>query len=134
MGELMAAQTPSTQIRRITSLFAGAFILSGLASMGCAAAESAWTPDRKVIEEIEHTVSLPAEAKPIVQYSRYYAGSVRHGIRVVVGTWITGLDVSRIAPSEADLPVIYDGGCGIVNIEYDVKRHCFIRIYCNGVA
>ena len=61
MGELMAAQTPSTQIRRITSLFAGAFILSGLASMGCAAAESAWTPDRTVIEEIEHTVSLPAE-------------------------------------------------------------------------
>jgi hypothetical protein len=134
MGELMTAQTPSTQIRRITSLFAGAFILSGLTSMGCAAAESAWGPDRKVIEEIEHTVSLPAGAKPIVQYSRYYAGAMRHGVRVVVGTWITGLDVSRIVPSEADLPVIYDGGCDIVNIEYDVKRHRFIKIYCNGVA
>ena len=134
MGELMAAQTPNTQIRRITSLFAGTFILSGLASMGCAAAESAWTPDRTVIEEIEHAVSLPAEAKPIVQYSRYYAGAVRHGIRVVVGIWITGLDVSRIVPSAADLPVIYDGGCGIVNIEYDVKRHRFVKVYCNGVA
>ena len=134
MGELMAAQTPSTQIRRITSLFAGAFILSGLASMGCTATEFAWTPDRKIIEEIEHTVNLPAEAKPIVQYSRYYAGAVRRGTRVVVGTWITGLDVSRIVSSEADLPVIYDGGCGIVNIEYDVKRHRFVKVYCNGVA
>ncbi len=130
----MAAQNPGTQIRRITILSAGAFILSGLTSVGCAAAESVWTPDRKVIEEIEHTVSLPAEAKPIVQYSRYYAGAVRHGVRVVVGTWITGLDVSRIVPSGADLPVIYDGGCGIVNIEYDVKGHRFIKVYCNGVA
>jgi hypothetical protein len=134
MSELMAAQTPSNPIRRIASLFAGAFVLSGLASMGCVAAESAWTPDPKVIKEIEHSVSLPAEAKPIVQYSRYYAGAVRHGIRVVVGTWITGLDVSRIVPSEADLPVILDGGCGIVNIEYDVKRHRFVKVFCNGVA
>ena len=134
MGELMPAQTPSTQIRHITSRFAGAFILSGLASIGCAAAESAWTPDRKVIEEVEHTVSLPAGAKPNVQYSRYYAGAVRNGTRVVVGTWITGLDVSRIVRTEADLPVIYDGGCGIVNIEYDLKRHRFVKVYCNGVA
>jgi hypothetical protein len=73
-------------------------------------------------------------ARPIVEYSRSYAGAVRHGTQVVVGTWITGPDASRIVNSEADLPVIYDGGCDIVNIEYDVKGHRFVKVFCNGVG
>jgi hypothetical protein len=53
---------------------------------------------------------------------------------VVVATYISGLDVSRIVGSEAALPGVLDGGCDIVNVEYDVKRHRFVQVFCNGVA
>jgi len=102
--------------------------------MGCAGAEPAWTPNRQTIDELERTVKLPAGAKSLEQYSRYYAGATRNGIQVVLATYISGLNVSRIIASEAALPRILDGGCDIVNVEYDVKRHRFVAIYCNGVA
>jgi hypothetical protein len=102
--------------------------------MRCVAAQPTWSPDRQIIDELERTVTLPAGAKLLKQYSRYYAGTVRNGVRVVVATYISGLDVSRIVGSEAALPGVLDGGCDIVNVEYDVKRHRFVQVFCNGVA
>ena len=120
----------SRQIRRYSFLCIAAsaswLIVSALATANPSAAQG-WSPDRKTIVDLEHSIRLPLGAKPIGKYSRYYTGVIRNGSRQIRGVFTIGKSESVIVDSEASLPGTLDGGCDIVNNEYDVARHRFVQ-------
>ncbi len=82
---------------------------------------------------------MPAGARPIASYSRYYAGAQKDGRPIVHGTFVLdGLLKRPAAPinivEEQDMPVILDGGCAIVNLQFDVQSKQVLSIFCNGEA
>jgi hypothetical protein len=104
-------------------------------SVGAAAdPRSVWKPDAAEIRQLEQALKLPSAATSIDHYSRYYTGIVDRGKLVIVGTLVSGLDKITIVDSLNDLPGILDGGCSVVNVEFDVQSRRFIKVYCNGVA
>jgi hypothetical protein len=43
-------------------------------------------------------------------------------------------DPRVIITTPEQLPVIFDGGCGVVTVEYDVSTAAFLQVSCIGVA
>ena len=114
-----------------------------LATMTCsAAAAPAWTPDMQSIAKLERAVRVPSgpgqPAKPLAYYDRYYAGTIESGHRMIHGEYIllgkTQAKNSVHIVGLNDLPLIMDGGCGIVNVLYDADVGRIAAAYCNGYA
>ena len=40
----------------------------------------------------------------------------------------------HVVGSEKDFPLIFDGGCAVVNIVYSVEQEHVISLKCNGYA
>ena len=103
---------------------------------GCVDARGAWRPDQHILTRLESSIKLPADAKPLTSYARYYAGASERGRRVVRGVLVQRSDkkpgVSVVAPS--DLPEIYDGGCGVIDLAYDVASEQIVSLECHGSA
>lgn len=87
--------------------------------------------------EIEREVTMPGSAHPIDAYDKNYAMS---GVGTVVGRYqlATGRRIlaarRRWFNDPADMPMIHDGGCMQVNIEYDPATHRVVAASCNGLA
>lgn len=105
------------------------------------AAES-WTPTRGEIARLEAGLKLPespSTSGPLKDYERYYAGIVRNGHRMIHAEFVA-LGIGPEArgqvhvTSEDKFPVIMDGGCGVVNLLYDVESNRVVHIGCNGLA
>lgn len=97
-------------------------------------AEIPWKPDRITIADLESRLILPEGAMAMARYTRYYSGlETRNGL-IIVARFVAGEDKAIVVDAEADLPGEFDGGCGIINIKYVVRRHRFIEVFCNGVA
>ncbi len=85
---------------------------------------------------------MPAGARPVADYLRFYTGDRKDGRPVVLGTFVQqGLwDLLQrpAAPinivKKADMPIILDGGCAVVNLEFDTQRKQIVSISCNGHA
>jgi hypothetical protein len=105
---------------------------SSVADEGTVAAD--WVPTAEVVAQLEAQIHLPKGASPLTSYTRYYAGSILRGHRVVVGTYQHSGGGVVIEKSSHDLPIVYDGGCDFINIKYDVSKKRFIDVFCNGVA
>jgi hypothetical protein len=114
---------------------------------------------RDTVQTIEGQVAMPARAKPLAQYHRYYAAGSIHGRKVIVGVFVLAtIDVRRNAAmpikklphafttTVGNLPKVNDGGCNIVTIYFDVATQHLIQLRdtnaqdgpvsaaCNGVA
>ena len=96
--------------------------------------DKSWLPTVAVVAELEHGLSLPERAYALTKYTRYYTGVIRDGHRVVRGVFIGGASKVVIVESERGLPGVMDGGCYVVNIDYDVEAHKVLQIFCNGYA
>jgi hypothetical protein len=116
--------------------FTAAALLSALAiSQGGKAVESPWVPTVNDIKELEGKVQMPKGAAPLSTFTREYAGRIDHGHRVIVGLYSGSGGRIVIDKSPADLnDSTLDGGCGIVNIEYDITIHRVVDIRCHGEA
>jgi hypothetical protein len=90
-------------------------------------------PSEGEIQALEREISMPAGARPVSAYDRYYAAAIQDGRRVIHGIYFGNGGKTTIEAS-GNLPVVMDGGCGVVNVDYDVESHKFIRVFCNGVA
>jgi len=90
-------------------------------------------PSQREIQVLEQEISMPAGARPLSSYNRYYSAVLRDGRRVIHGIYFGNGGKTTVAES-GDLPVVMDGGCGVVNVIYDVESHKFIDVFCNGVA
>ncbi|MBA4088437.1 MAG: hypothetical protein C0491_11670 [Novosphingobium sp.] len=88
-------------------------------------------PHDKLMDRIEEKLVLPHGAKPISGYERFYT---RDG-EIVIGTLVLGKSGKRSwVKSISDLPQVFDGGCGVINVRYSPKSDTVENVHCNGVA
>jgi hypothetical protein len=124
-----------------TRLPGAGIVIAALLAQPLHAAES-WTPTQGEIARLEAGLRLPTRPSPsgpLKDYERYYAGVVQNGHRMIRAEFVA----LGIAPgargqvhitSKDKFPVIMDGGCGIVNLLYDVQSATVVSIGCNGLA
>jgi len=88
----------------------------------------------------------------VSEYVRFYAGVEEEGGRFVKAVYLgkrmvegdksgAGVTTNSYAGEgeiriveKAQLPLILDGGCLMINILYDVSRGEFKHVFCNGQA
>ncbi|WP_298164207.1 hypothetical protein [Novosphingobium sp.] len=90
----------------------------------------------RIMENIERQVQLPPEAQGLNEYNRYYAFD---GERVIATYVLSDGNDPRKGQrywlaKRQDLPLVMDGGCGIVNVIYDPLAKRVDETFCNGVA
>jgi hypothetical protein len=93
-----------------------------------------WTPSVSLVEQIETKIKMP-KGTALNGYSRHYYGVVQSKHRILIGVYIQ-TDKSpgvKISPM-ATVPKVFDGGCGVVNLKYDVDQGRTLAIFCNGDA
>jgi hypothetical protein len=111
------------------------------------------TPD--AIATMEQRLQLPAGAGPIGRYARYYANCgllakavacLRDGERVgdkrrrvVAGRFVDSTDSADDRPgayvvSLRNLPRIYDGGCEVVDVSFDLTTGETLSAACNDIG
>jgi hypothetical protein len=116
------------------------------------AAETTWTPDPATIQKLELAVgkaeggSFQDVAVNIESYARYYAGTIEEGHRVVHGVFINA-DLQHLSAlyrrgdaysagihivSRGQLPSVADGGCSIINVNYDADSRQLVSIHCHN--
>jgi len=107
-------------------------------ALGSAQAAIPWEPDLKIIAAVERVVKLPKRAARISFYTRYYAGVIENGHRILEGVYDEGDDEGDgrviIVDTAKKFPVIFDGGCEIIHLSYDVDARRLLSISCNGEA
>jgi hypothetical protein len=111
-------------------------LLSGCQATPARHAEDGWRPDDRVLTQLESSIRLPPEAHPLPAYARYYAGTAEAGRRLVRGVLMLPIDrpasIYVVAPGA--LPETYDGGCGVIELEYDVASEVIVALACHGNA
>ena len=128
-------------------------ILSLIFALTGAGSASDWTPDAATISKLESGIKpgdipkwaaspeYPSGRYPVVaDYARYYFGYTADGHRMIRGEWVTPWG-SKMKPvgiyvvgSQKDFPVIFDGGCSVVNLVYAVESKRIVSLKCNGLA
>jgi hypothetical protein len=106
--------------------------------MVCGTGFSAGTefvPSPYDIASLEKAIRLPEGSEPLGKYLRFYAGKVENGKHTIVA--VLKLDPTRAGIEIVDLahlPVVFDGECSSVDVQYDVEAGSFKGVTCNGVA
>lgn len=113
--------------------------LLALLLLGCAQAQPAVPApspaeeQARIMDRIETLVRLPEGARPLAAYGRYYAWQSRQdGVRKVVAVYVSEENPRRHWMAENQLPLVMDGGCGVVNLSFDVAADRFGGVSCNG--
>jgi hypothetical protein len=89
---------------------------------------------------------MPAGAPPIEDFVRFYVGTGQSPHRTVIGVLLNrtflkafgSANPYRSAPDRSlvqsvdKLPSVFDGGCGVVHVEYDLAEIRFRRVFCNA--
>ena len=79
-----------------------------------------------------HSMDSP---RPLEAYRRYYSGVLVHNRRMIRGEFLRGGKPGIYVVGQVrSLPLIYDGGCGVVNVLYDIALKRVVAISCNGYA
>ena len=87
-----------------------------------------------LMNEIEALVKLPNGAAPLQEYSRYYTyGRDDEVIGIYAGRYLAKNAERKWVRDSRSLPVIMDGGCGVVNISFDIRSKK-AEAWCNGDA
>ena len=86
--------------------------------------------DEHLAKSIEATVTLPAGASTLTSYRRYYAW-VDGKSDTVEAVYDRSGPPSRLWLSHDDLPIILDGGCGVIHFTYDLASRTVHDLRCN---
>jgi hypothetical protein len=80
-----------------------------------------WTPSDTQIAELEDILRQKRERG--LGFARHYAGVTEDNRQIIRGVFVENSALGRkpgiYVASEAELPTIFDGGCGIVHVRYD---------------
>lgn len=101
---------------------------------GWSGADSLAQPSKTEVQTIERSVVLPRGSEPVLAFARYYASVSQNGHRIIRGIYVLGDNAQVVITTAEKLPMILDGGCGVVTIEYDASTEAFLRVSCNGEA
>ena len=112
-----------------------------------------WRPSKKVIAKLDFAFRNSPKwhgAPPkFDDYYRYYAGVTIKGRRMIRAEFTDIPNSTRIVKNEIEFyqdgsavqvvsvdkfPSISDGGCGVVNVLYDVTIDRMVWLRCNGLA
>jgi hypothetical protein len=94
-----------------------------------------WTPSATEIAELERRLVLPQDAAPLERYARHYAGVTDSGVRLIHAVFVDvdGTTPGVVIESEVELPLVADGGCGAINLDYNpATKQGSVR--CNGIG
>lgn len=91
-------------------------------------------PSKAEVQEIERSVVLPHGAEPVEAFVRYYAAVSRNGHRIIRGIYVLGEEARIVMTTAERLPMVLDGGCGVVTVEFDASARAFLETSCNGEA
>jgi hypothetical protein len=90
----------------------------------------------KDIEAIESNILMPEGAYPLAEYDRYYSITEVNGVKKLVGMYLyhhtKKPGIHRIEPNS--MPMMADGGCAAIDMEYDLVNKKLLRIFCHGDA
>ena len=122
-------------------------LATGMAILMCTGAfgatESEWVPSSALVALADTQVlklELPEGFGSVSAYARYYWGTVHHGHRVVEGVLLSPAAerlMRKVAAQRVNIvsqdtaPGFADGGCMLVNVEYDVDASKLVRSDCN---
>lgn len=117
----------------------------GFAGIVATANAESWTPSDAQIANLEAGIKLEAlphwnkRLPPLRGFARYYTGSARNDEQVIFGELVLPLGSGytpgiHIVANRRAFPMIYDGGCGIINLVYSLKQQKIVSIECNGFA
>jgi hypothetical protein len=87
--------------------------------------------EKAIILDAEPKLTLPSEADPLQTYDRYYLLS--NGI--ATGVFIESEDRKgslRIVATKKDLPFVADGGCGVIDVRFDIRKNSWEQPFCHG--
>ena len=124
-----------------TSNFIAVLSLSLLGAKG----PDNWAPSREQVTFIETKIRLPQEAPaPLSKYERYYTGVTEDNKRLIYAelVFVDLLGASAQATggghvhivTQAQIPEIKDGGCGVVIFYFDPRKTSTPSMYCNANA
>jgi hypothetical protein len=114
-----------------------------LATSALAATKLEWVPDRASVALADAEamkLGLPEGFGPVSTYIRYYWGAVRSGHRIVGGILISPVAMrlmNRVATQSVNIVPqgtasgFADGGCMVINVEYDVDASKLTQSDCN---
>ena len=105
--------------------------------LGRADDSHSWRPAAADVARLERVVRIPeGMGGPLAQFDRYYTGVFRGGRRLVAlelvnmeGVPPGGGRVRVVSPRQ--VPLIADGGCGVVRLAYDPATHELSAPVCN---
>jgi hypothetical protein len=99
------------------------------------AEESEWVPAESLVREIDAEIQLPDGAFPRSEYARYYAPFTRKDLRSLVAVYIHDPQQAGVKlVKRTEMPVVLDGGCSVIRLQYDVQARKLLVIACNGRA
>jgi hypothetical protein len=120
-------------MRRLT-VFAPTLLMAA-----CSAEEPKHT---RLMDQIESKVRMPAGSGPVSRYARYYAFDTKGGVSALYTTHVDpqwkSLDLPvgqrRWLSNEAHLPAISEGGCSVVEVQFNSASEQVERVECHERA
>lgn len=87
----------------------------------------------RLMDKIEAKVTLPPGSNPLAAYSRFYAW-VDGTHAKVHAIYVSDTSPGRKWTTTDSLPVVLDGGCSIIELNYGVASDRVEWVVCNGEA
>lgn len=89
-----------------------------------------------LILKIEASLLLPERAYPLTSYVRYYAQQKNGQNNYIIGAFVrkNGEEGGIKIVNYKDLPIIFDGGCSIIDMVYSVNKRKVVSLMCHGEA
>ncbi len=107
---------------------------------GCAAqAPNAVAPQTDdsssaLLESIEDLLRLPKGAARLRSYTRYYTETRNDQEHYVTGIFVRGKPGgAKLVPANS-MPVIFDGGCDVLHLKFDLRAMRTVAFFCGGLA
>lgn len=92
-------------------------------------------PQKLLIFDIEAKLTLPRKAFPLSSYVRYYTGRIEKGHRILLGSFLHRPKSAGVRIISKDkMFYVYDGGCSVVTLKYDIDTNMLLSLFCNGEA
>jgi hypothetical protein len=116
-------------------------LIAGLTSPAAALEPPVVAPielNMALVQRLERHIQMPAGARALARYDRYYALEREDGHIVVRGLLLQRDDrqpdgAATILPRSQWL-MVSDGGCGVVELVWDAEAKQLPALTCNGVA
>jgi hypothetical protein len=101
-----------------------------------------WVPDEAVLSKLEVSVTQYHSRRPVAvaSYARFYFGYTAENHRMIHGEYVLSRgSMSKpagiyVVGSQKELPRIFDGGCSVINMIYDVEAGQIVSLECNGIV